>query len=57
MAYANRSPRWITMIVALLLVLVGLLGTFVDLLPEKVGVWSLVAATIVMIAGVFLKHL
>jgi len=57
MAYANRAPRWVTILVALLLIGCGLLGTFVGLFPEVVGVWSLVAATAVMLAGVFLKGL
>jgi hypothetical protein len=57
MAYANRAPRWLTMIVALVLVVIGVLGTFVDALPEDVGVWSLVAATVVMILGVFVPGL
>ena len=50
----NRAPRWITIIVALVLVVVGVLGTFADVLPEKVGVWSFVAASAVMILGILL---
>jgi hypothetical protein len=57
MAYSNRAPRWITILVSLLLILVGVLGTFLDILPERVGVWSLVAATVLMILGVFLRRL
>ena len=57
MAYSNRAPRWITILVSLLLVVIGVLGTFLDILPERVGVWSLVAATILMILGVFLRRL
>lgn len=53
----NRTPRWVTIIVALVLVVVGVLGTFADLLPEKVGVWSYVAASIVMILGILLPGL
>jgi hypothetical protein len=57
MAYANRAPRWITIVVSLVLVLVGVLGTFIDLLPERLSVWSLVVATVLMILGVFLRRL
>jgi hypothetical protein len=53
-AAANRAPRLITIAVAVVLIGIGVLGTFVDWLPEKVGVWSYVAATAVMLVGVFL---
>ena len=48
-----------TIIVALALVVIGLLGTFGDLLPSlagldsaTIGVWAFVAATVVMLAGI-----
>lgn len=53
----NRAPRWMTIIVAVVLIVVGVLGTFVDVLPEKVGVWSYVAASVVMILGILLPGL
>jgi hypothetical protein len=57
MAYANRAPRWVTILVSLVLVVVGILGTFIDLLPERLSVWSLVVATVLMVLGVFLRRL
>lgn len=54
---ANRAPRWITVLVALGLVVVGWLGTFGEVLSERVGVWSFVAATVVLLLGVFLPAL
>ena len=57
MAHANRAPRYVTVLVAVILVAVGVLGTFVGVLPETVGAWSLVAATVVMLLGVFLPGL
>jgi hypothetical protein len=55
----NFAPRMPTIIVALVLVVIGLLGTFGDLLPSVAGVesatlgaWAFVAATIVMLAGI-----
>ena len=58
MAYgSNRQPRWLTIIVALGLTAVGVLGTFVKLLPRGVGVLAYVVATIVMLLGVFLPGL
>jgi hypothetical protein len=53
-AAANRAPRLITIAVAVVLIGIGVLGTFVGWLPERVGVWSYVAATAVMLVGVFL---
>ena len=55
-ASPNRAPRLITIAVALALIGVGALGTFADVLPERVGVWSYVAATAVMLIGVFLRR-
>ena len=55
----NFAPRMPTIIVALALTLVGLLGTFGGLLPaigglgsEMLGAWSFVAATVVMLLGI-----
>ena len=53
----NRAPRWLTIIVALVLIFVGALGTFAGVLPDKVGVWSFVAASVVMILGILLPGL
>ena len=58
----NFAPRMPTIIVALALVLIGLLGTFGGMLPElaglssqALGAWSFVAAAIVMIAGMIFQ--
>ena len=53
----NRAPRWITIIVTLVLVAVGVLGTFAKMLPEEVGVWSYVVASAVMLLGILLPGL
>ena len=52
------APRLPTIIVALTLMLVGLLGTFVGALPsiaglsgETIGAWSLVVAAVVLLLG------
>jgi len=54
----NFAPRMPTIIVALALMLIGLLGTFVGLLPdlagvsgETIGAWSLVVAAAVLLLG------
>jgi hypothetical protein len=55
----NFAPRMPTIIVALALVLIGLLGTFGGLLPELAGMssevlgaWAFVAAAVVMLLGI-----
>ena len=57
-ARMNFAPRMPTIIVALGLVLIGLLGTFVGALPdlagvsgEVIGAWSFVAAAVVLVLG------
>lgn len=54
---ANRAPRYATILVAVILGLVGLLGTFGSVLPDKVGAYFCVAATVVMLLGVFVPGL
>jgi hypothetical protein len=53
----NRAPRWITIIVSVVLTAIGALGTFAGVLPDDVGVWSFVAATVVMLIGIFVRGL
>ena len=55
----NFAPRMPTIIVALALTLVGLLGTFGGMLPpvaglesETLGAWAFVAGTVVMLLGI-----
>lgn len=54
---SGRAPRYITILVAAILVVVGWLGTFGDVLPERAGVIALTAATVLMLLGVFLRGL
>ena len=58
----NFAPRRPTIIVALALILIGLLGTFGGLLPalagmssETLGAWAFVVATIVLVAGMIFE--
>lgn len=55
----NFAPRMPTIIVALALTLVGLIGTFGGLLPTiagldsaTLGVWAYVAACVVLLVGI-----
>ena len=59
MGRMNFAPRMPTIIVALVLVLIGLLGTFGGLLPSvagldsaTIGVWSYLAAAVVLLTGI-----
>jgi hypothetical protein len=54
----NFAPRMPTIIVALVLIVLGLLGTFGGMLPtlaglssEALGAWAFVAAAIVLLLG------
>jgi hypothetical protein len=58
----NFAPRMPTILVALALILVGLLGTFGGLLPsvaglssETIGAWSFVAAAVVLLLGMIFE--
>ena len=58
----NFAPRMPTIIVALVFVLIGLLGTFGGLLPsvaglssETLGVWSFVVAAVILVLGMVLE--
>ena len=61
---SQHAPKGITIAVAAVLVLVGVLGTFLGVIPnvagysgETIGVVAYVAATIVMLLGVFTRGL
>jgi hypothetical protein len=58
----NFAPRMPTIIVALALVAIGMLGTFGGLLPaiagfssETIGAWAFVAAAIVLFVGMIFE--
>ena len=58
----NLAPRMPTIIIALGFVLVGLLGTFVGVLPDiagidaaTIGVWAYVVAGAVLLAGMLVE--
>jgi hypothetical protein len=51
----NQAPKLGTILVAVVLTIVGVLGTFADVLPRKIGIWSYAAATLVMLIGVLFR--
>lgn len=59
---SQHAPRLGTIAVALILVLVGVLGTFANLLPavagfsgELIGIWAFIVATVILLAGIFFE--
>lgn len=62
MGRMNFAPRMPTIIVALVLVVIGMLGTFVGALPtvagidgETIGVWAFLAGGAVLLAGMLVE--
>ena len=58
----NFAPRMPTIIIALALIVIGLLGTFVDVLPAiagfdsaTIGAWAFVVAGAVLLAGMLVE--
>ena len=51
MRRTNFAPTARTIIVALLLIVVGLLGTYGSLVPDSVGIVAFVAATVLLLIG------
>jgi uncharacterized membrane protein YhhN len=59
---SQHAPRGITIVFAAILVVVGILGTFLGLIPDiggvagtTTGVVAYAAATVVMLVGVFTR--
>ena len=57
MGRSNFAPTRRTLIVALVLILVGLLGTYGTLIPDEVGVLAFVMATILLLLGMVFPHI
>jgi hypothetical protein len=60
----QHAPRGITILVAAILLVVGVAGTFLGLIPGVagvggvlIGVTAYVASTVVMLAGIFIRGL
>ena len=53
----NFAPTARTIIVAMILVLVGLLGTYGSVVPERVGILAYVVATVLLILGMIVRNI
>ena len=60
----QQAPRGITIVVSAVLVVIGVLGTFFGLIPDfasiegvTVGIVAYIAATLLMLGGIFIRGL
>ena len=53
----NFAPTARTIIVALILIIVGLLGTYGSLLPDRIGIIAVVAATAILLVGMVFRRI
>jgi hypothetical protein len=53
----NFAPTARTIIVALVLIVIGLLGTYGDVLPDLVGILAFVASTVLLLVGMVVRGL
>lgn len=60
----QQAPKSVTIAVAAILVVIGVIGTFLGLIPnvagipgETIGVGAYVAAALLMLAGLFIRGL
>ncbi len=61
---SQHAPKLLTIGVALVLVLIGVLGTFLGVLPtvmgfsgELIGISSYILATVILLLGIFIRGL
>ena len=60
----QHAPRGVTIAVAAVLLLIGIVGTFLGLIPRvagidgtTIGIGAYVLATLLMLAGIFIRGL
>ena len=51
----RRTPTLATIGVAVVLVIVGILGTFANVVPNQIGVLAYIAAGILMLLGIYAR--
>ena len=56
MQRTNFAPTARTIIVALVLIIVGLLGTFGTVVSDRIGIIAFVAATLVLLIGMVFRR-
>ena len=53
----NHAPTTTTIAIAIVLIVIGVLGTFSSFVPERVAILAFVAATILLIAGMIFRRI
>lgn len=53
----NFAPTARTIIAAMILILVGLLGTYGTVVPERIGILAYVVATVLLILGMIVRNI
>jgi hypothetical protein len=53
----NFAPTARTIIVALVLIVIGLLGTYGSVLPDRAGIVAFVAATVILLLGMIIRRI
>ena len=57
MRRTNFAPTARTIIVALVLIVVGLLGTYGSLVSDRIGIVAFVAATVLLLLGMVFRRI
>lgn len=57
MTRTNFAPTARTIIVALVLIIIGLLGTYGSYLPDRAGILAFVAATAILLIGMVFRRI
>ena len=57
MTRTNFAPTARTIIVALVLIVAGLLGTYGTVLPDRYGIVAFVAATAILLIGMIFRRI
>ena len=57
MMRSNYAPTARTIIVALVLIVVGLLGTYGTLLSDTIGIIAFVVATVILLIGMVFRQI
>ena len=52
---SNQAPTFRTILLAIVLVVVGVLGTFLNYLPNQVGVIAFIVAGVLLLLGMLVR--
>jgi hypothetical protein len=51
----RRTPTRTTILISIILVIVGILGTFANVVPNQIAVLAYIAAGILMLLGIYAR--